>query len=71
MTGPSGRDLYKTYLDLQGLGKKNQINKQQKLQFRCLTCSGETPSLVFKIVFLVGALPVKPGRDLGVAGLLM
>ena len=37
MTGPSGRDLYKTYPDLQGLGekkkKKNQINKH-KLQFQ-------------------------------------
>ena len=74
MTGPSRRDLYKTYPDLQGLGKKkkkkNQINKH-KLQFQCLTCSGEMPSLALKIVLLVGALPVRLGRELGVAGLSM
>ena len=71
MIGPSDRDLYKTYLDLQGLGKKkNQINKH-KLQFWCLTCGGEMPSLALKIVLLVGALPVRLGRELGVIGLSM
>ena len=72
MIGPSGRDLYKTYPNLQRLGakKKNHINKH-KLQFRCLTCNGETPSLALKIVLLVDALLVRLKRELGVVGLSM
>ena len=32
MTRPSGRDLYKTYPDLQGLGKKKKKNPDQQTQ---------------------------------------
>ena len=69
MTGPSGRDLYKTYPDLQGLGKK----KKKKTRSTNTNCnfSGEMSSLALKIVLLVGALPVRLGRELGVAGLSM
>ena len=76
MTGPSGRDLYKTYPDLQGLGKKKKKKKKKKiskhkLQFQCLTCNRVMPSLALKVVLPVGALLVKLGRELGVAGLSM
>ena len=32
MTGPCGRDLYKTYPDLQGLGKKKKKKPDQQTQ---------------------------------------
>ena len=36
MTGPSGRDLYKTYPDLQGLGKKKKKDQQTQIAISVL-----------------------------------
>ena len=35
MTGPSGRDLYKTYPDLQGLGKKKEKKEKRSANTNC------------------------------------